>query len=199
MKKLTRNSVLLVLFIFTNLVSLQAQMKTPKIANDLSNLINKSSTFKTYKVIDKSAVLNFQGALNKYILQQQNNQAELINKLNANEKLTLGLQNQLKEYKSTNETLVNEKASISFLGMSISKNSYSTIMWTLFLGTLLILGILFLKFKDVNKVNKNSKLVLKDLEEEYESYRRVCIQREQSLRRELFTEKKKNSELKSAS
>ncbi|NJM79898.1 MAG: hypothetical protein HC854_10300 [Flavobacterium sp.] len=191
MMKLTRNSVLVALLFFTHLLSLKAQENTPKIASDLSILIDKSSTFKSYKVIEKSAVLNFQLALNKYIQQQQNNQVELKNKLDANEKMILGLQNQLKEYKSTNETLVNEKASISFLGISIGKNTYSTIMWTLFLGTLLILGILFLKYKDIDKINKNSKSVLKDLEEEYESYRRVCIEREQTLRRELFTEKKK--------
>lgn len=182
-----------------NLVAVKAQDNNPKIANDLTTLIDKSSSFKSYKVIEKSAILNFQSALSKYILLQQNNQNELVTKLNANEKMILGLQNQLKEYKSTNEKLVNEKASISFLGFSISKSSYSTIMWSLFLGTLFVLGVLFLKFKDVNRINKNSKTVLKDLEEEYESYRRVCIEREQNLRRQLFTEKKKITELKNVS
>lgn len=199
MKKLTRNSVLVALLFFANLVTVNAQEKTPKIASDLSNLIDKSSSFKNYKVIEKSTILNFQSALNKYIQQQQNKQAELTNKLNTNAKLTLDLQNQLKEFKTTNESLVNEKASISFLGFSISKNSYSIIMWTLFLGTLAILGIVFLRFREVDKINKNSKSVLKDLEEEYESYRRVCIEREQGLRRQLFEEAKKFKELKNVS
>lgn len=199
MKKLTRNSVLVAFLFCANLATVNAQEKTPKIANDLSNLIDKSSSFKSYKVIEKSAVLNFQSALNKYILQQQNSQAELKSKLNTNAKLTMDLQNELKTYKVTNETLVNEKSSISFLGLSISKNSYSTIMWTLFLGTLAILGIVFLRFREVDKINKNSKSVLKDLEEEYESYRRVCIEREQGLRRQLFEEAKKFKELKNVS
>ncbi len=199
MKKLTRNSVLVAFLFCANLVTVIAQEKTQKITNDLSNLIDKSSSFKSYKVIEKSTILNFQSALNKYIQQQQNKQAELTNKLNTNAKLTLDLQNQLKEFKTTNESLVNEKASISFLGFSISKNSYSIIMWTLFLGTLFALGVLFLKFKDVNRINKNFKTVLKDLEEEYESYRRVCIEREQGLRRQLFEEAKKSRELKSVS
>ncbi len=72
-------------------------------------------------------------------------------------------------------------------------------MWTLFLGTLLVSGILFYKFKTANAITKHSKSVLKDLEEEYESYRRVCIEREQGLRRQLFEEAKKSKEFKSVS
>ena len=98
--------------------------------------------------------------------------------------------------KNENAILTTEKANIDFLGLSISKASYSTTMWVLFLGTLAVAGILFFRFKNANAITKHSKSVLKDLEEEYESYRRVCIEREQGLRRQLFEEAKKFKELK---
>lgn len=199
MKKITRNLVVATVVFYASLTSLKAQVNNPKIANDLTTLINKSSDFKSYKVIEKSAILDFQSSVNIFIQQVENTQSTLNEKLNANEKTISALQNQLKEYKTTNEILVNEKANISFLGFSIDKNSYSLFMWSLFLGTLLVLGVVIIKFNKVNKLNKNSKSVIKDIEEEYESYRRVCIEREQNLNRQLFTEKKKNKELKSVS
>jgi O-antigen/teichoic acid export membrane protein len=96
------------------------------------------------------------------------------------------LQNQMAEFKAKNDELISEKATIGFLDFSISKANYSISMWTLFLGTLIAAVILFLSFKRANKVTKDSKATLVDLEEEYQSYRGVCVDREQSLRRQLL-------------
>lgn len=199
MKNLSKKTVVLLILFCIHLVSLQAQEKNPKIANDLNGLITKSSSYQKYKIIDKNAILDFQSSLNKYIENEANKQIDFKKQIGVNEKHISDLQKQIREIQIENNTLTNEKASISVLGFLISKNTYSILMWSLFLGTLLALVILFLKFKDVNSINKNSKAVLKDLEEEYESYRRVCIEREQGLRRQLFTEKKKNTELKNVS
>lgn len=46
---------------------------------------------------------------------------------------------------------------------------------------------------------KSSKSVLRDLEDDYESFRRVCIQREQNLKRKLFDEMKKTDSFRNAS
>ena len=199
MKNLSKKSVVLLFLFCLHLVALQAQEKNPKIAQDLNGLITKSSSYQKYKIIDKNAILDFQSSLGKYIEQEANKQIAFRKQIRANEENIATLQNQIKEIKIENNTLTNEKASISFLGLLISKSTYSTLMWSLFLGTLVALGILFLKFKDVNAINKNSKSVVKNLEEEYESYRRVCIEREQNLRRQLFAETKKNRELKNVS
>jgi hypothetical protein len=199
MNKTTRNSIAAVFIFCTHLLTLNAQENNPKIANDLNTLITKSSSYQNYKVIEKGAIFGFQSSLNKYIEQEQNTQSLLRKEIGENEKNILGLQNQIQELRESNNILTAEKASISFLGLSISKSGYSTTMWTLFLGTLLVSGILFYKFKTANAITKHSKSVLKDLEEEYESYRRVCIEREQGLRRQLFEEAKKSKEFKSVS
>lgn len=199
MNKLSQKTILTLFIFCATLLTGNAQENNPKIAEDLNTLITKSSSYQNYKVIEKGAVYGFQTALNKYIEQEQNTQALLRKQILTNEKEIAGLQNQMKEIKNENEVLTTEKANIDFLGLSISKASYSTTMWTLFLGTLAIAGILFFRFKNANAVTKHSKAVLKDLEEEYESYRRVCIEREQGLRRQLFEEAKKFKELKNVS
>jgi hypothetical protein len=186
MLKISRKAVLLLFVFSVNLGTLKAQEKSQKITNDLSALIDKSSTFKNYKVIEKGAISNFQATLNSYIKQEQSKQIALRSKLKANDKEIVVLQNQMAEFKAKNDELISEKATIGFLGFSISKANYSISMWTLFLGTLIAAVILFLSFKRANKVTKDSKATLVDLEEEYQSYRGVCVNREQSLRRQLL-------------
>ncbi|KIX21051.1 hypothetical protein SY27_09765 [Flavobacterium sp. 316] len=199
MKKITRKSVLVMCLFCASLLSLNAQEKSKKVSNDLTRLLDVSSSYKNYKVIEKGAISNFQSTLNNYIRQEQNTQASLRKELKVNEDKILGLQNQMNELKKSNEVLLNEKASISFLGFLIDKKNYSIVMWTLFIGTLLVSLVLLFKFKAANKITNNSKSLLKDLEKEYDSYRRVCIEREQNLRRQLFEEAKKNKELMNAS
>jgi hypothetical protein len=191
---------MVLLFVFcASLLTASAQEKNAKIAEDLDNLITKSSSYQNYKVIEKGAVLGFQTSLEKYIVREQNIQEALRKEIAENKKNIIGLQNKIQNLKKSNDVLTTEKANISFLGLSISKSSYSVTMWTLFLGTLLLAGILFYNFKNANAFTKHSKSVLKDVEEEYEAYRRVCIDREQGLRRQLFEEVKKRKEHKNAS
>lgn len=199
MTKLSKKMMVALLCFSASLSVSLAQENEPKIATDLNTLITKSSSYQNYKVIEKNAIYGFQNSLNTFIKEQEQIQNTLNKEIAENKKSILLLQNEIQELKQNNAVLTEEKASISFLGMLVSKDSYSVTMWTLFLGTLAVAGILFYKFKTANAVTSHSKTVLKDLEEEYESYRRVCIEREQSLRRQLFEEAKKNKELKNVS
>ncbi len=199
MKRIKQNSILAFFILCTSIITLQAQEKSTKLTNDLSNLIDKSNSFQDYKVIKKASITNFQASLNSYIKQEQSIQTNLENQINANNKEIKALEKELKTIKDTNEKLAAEKANINFLGLSISKESYSITMWALFLGALAATVILFLSFKRANKVTKESKSLLADLEEEYQNYRGVCVEREQSLRRQLFDEVKKSKDLKNVS
>lgn len=199
MKKITRNSVV-ALFIFSaHFFTLQAQETTPKIATDLDNLLTKSNNYQNYKIIEKGALTNFQTSLKSYIGKQQNSQVELKTQIATNQKSIANLQSQLKAITAKNSELTNDKASINFLGTSVDKANYSTIMWTLFLVTLLVAGFLFYIYKRSNAITKHANSVLRDLEAEFESYRRVCIEREQGLRRQLFETEKKTKEVKKVS
>lgn len=192
--------IIVTLFVFcANLGCLKAQEKSIKLTNDLSTLIDKSNSFQEFKVIDKRGLSNFQASLNSYIKQEQSIQLNLENEIKANGKEIMALEKELKTFKSTNEKLISEKANINFLGFSISKENYSITMWTLFLIALAAAVILFLSFKRSNKVTKESKTLLADLEEEYQNYRGVCVEREQNLRRQLFDEVKKSKDLKNVS
>lgn len=199
MKNPTTTSVLVIILLCANFFTLLAQEKNQKVTQNLASLIDKSSTFKNYKVIDKEALSNFQFVLNSYIQSEHNLKESLHSKLKSDSAEILSLQQQINHLQALNKEIQAEKANIGFLGFQIGKTTYSIVMWTLLLGSLVLTSLFYLKFKRANEVTKSSKSVLRDLEDEYESFRRVCIEREQSLRRQLFNEIKKMNELRNAS
>ena len=81
-----------------------------------------------------------------------------------------------------------EKDSMSFFGMQISKISYNLILWTI-IGALLLFLLLFIyKFRRSNVLTQEAKVKLSDLETEYEDHRRKALEREQRISRQLQDE-----------
>ena len=199
MIKISLKTILILFIVSVNLGTLNAQEKSKKLMSDLSSIIDNSNSFKEYKVVKKESINNFQASLNSYIKQEQSIQMNLENEIKADEKEIKTLEIEMKKVKASNEQLMNEKSNIGFLGFSISKESYSLTMWILFLGALAAAIILFLSFKRANKITRESKQVLADLEEEYQSFRGMSVEREQNLRRQLFDEVKKLKEFKKGS
>lgn len=199
MIKISRKTILILFAISVNVGILNAQEKSKKLTSDLSSLIENSNSFKEYKVIKKESITNFQASLNSYIKQEQSIQMNLENEIKADEKEIKALEIEMQKFKTSNEQLMSEKSNIGFLGFSISKENYSLTMWILFLGALTAAIILFLSFKRANKVTRESKILLADLDEEYQSFRGMSVEREQNLRRQLFDEEKKLKDFKKGS
>ena len=92
---------------------------------------------------------------------------------------------------TTNENLTSvteEKDSISFLGIPMSKTGYNTILWSI-IGVLAAATALFIgKFQRSNVVTVDARKSKAEIEEEFENYRQRSIEREQKLRRELQDE-----------
>lgn len=196
MNKITRNLVV-ALFIFSaHFLTLHAQGNNPKIATEIKNLIEKSNNYQNYKIIEKGALNNFEKNLDTYITQQKNTQSSLKSQITIHEATISGLQANIKEVIAKNKVLSEEKSSINFLGFLVDKANYSMIMWSLLIVLLVIIAILFYRFKNANTTTKHTQSVLQDLENNYDLYRRASIEKEQGLRRQLFEEEKKNSALK---
>ena len=91
----------------------------------------------------------------------------------------------------TNENLssvTEEKDNISFLGISMSKTGYNTILWSI-IGILAAATALFIgKFQRSNVITVDAKKAKSEIDEEFDNYRQRSIEREQKLRRELQDE-----------
>ena len=81
-----------------------------------------------------------------------------------------------------------EKDSMSLFGIQMSKGGYNGIMWSI-IAVLLAVALLYMyKFKNSNAITKEAKKTLEETEEEFQEHRRVALEREQKVRRQLQDE-----------
>jgi len=81
-----------------------------------------------------------------------------------------------------------EKNSMSLFGFPMNKTSYNLLMWITILALFALLLLFIIKFKNSNSVTKIAKDNLADVEEEFEEHRRIALEREQKVRRQLQDE-----------
>lgn len=93
--------------------------------------------------------------------------------------------------KSLNQ-LTEEKDSIPFFGVIVSKSTYKFIVWSIIFSLLALLLFFIYRFRKSNFLTQQSKVALADLEAEFEQHRRRSLEREQKIRRELQDEINKN-------
>ena len=78
-----------------------------------------------------------------------------------------------------------EKDSLVFLGIQMSKSSYSLLMWSIIAALLVFLLLFIYKFKNSNVVTKATKSALVEMENEFTAHRRIALDREQKVKRQL--------------
>ena len=107
------------------------------------------------------------------------------------------LKTQLQNTKNTLDNTNAQKDSISLFGMEMSKGSYNTLLWSIIVA-LLALAVYFLfRFNSSNSITKKAKRKLEEVEQEFEEHRRIALEREQKVRRQLQDEINKNKDKKS--
>jgi len=78
-----------------------------------------------------------------------------------------------------------EKDSLVFLGFQMSKSSYSLLMWSIIAALLVFLLLFIYMFKNSNVVTKATKSALVEMENEFTAHRRIALDREQKVKRQL--------------
>lgn len=114
--------------------------------------------------------------------------AELKATIVKNEATITSLNAKLSETTNNLTSVTEEKDSMSFLGMLVSKGTYNFILWTVIAGLLLLLLLFIYKFRNSNILTQEAKTALSDLEVEYEQHRRRALEREQKISRQLQDE-----------
>ncbi len=115
-----------------------------------------------------------------------------IDELNAtiagHETTITGLNKKLAETTNNLTSVTEEKDSMSFLGMLVSKITYNTILWSIIAGLLALTLFFMFKFRRSNVLTQEAKSNLAELETEYEDHRRRALEREQKISRQLQDE-----------
>lgn len=158
------------------------------IDNQFEFVIRRSNRYQDYKVVKtnwlytlKSHTLDSLKAVHESLANTQavvDNQAEEISTLKSNLTNTQGKLDQ------TNE----EKNNMSLLGLQMSKTNYNLLMWFIIAGLLALLLFFIYKYKSSNAVTRLAKKSLSEIEEEFDEHRKVALEREQKVRRQLQDE-----------
>ncbi len=154
-----------------------------------------SSSYQAYKVIGKEKYLQLkQNVLDSLTTAQAKLSAK-------NNLLTLEKGNNQKNQELLQKTSLELQDSLqkegvtSLFGLQVKKTSYNLSLWTFILALILTLLYFIFKFSSNNMLSNKAKSDLKDMDFEYEQYRKKSIEKEQKLRRALQDEinKQRNS------
>ena len=166
--------------------SIPSNNSLPTIIDKYDQLIEEGSTYKEYNMVKKKKVKSFRDeilaskdSLENIIDQQNNKQNEL------NESID-NLEEELAETKQTSGQLRKRTDSIAFLGMQLEKTVYHLIVWSI-IGILAVISILlFINYRKSHVVTKATKESMRNLETEYEEYRRNAIEKQQQQGRKIL-------------
>ncbi len=158
------------------------------IENQFTKIYRLSNNWQEYKMIKRTHFISFQknildsiSAIKKDVITKQL-------KIDQQLKTTSVLQAEIGTLKNNLTVSVEKEDAISFLGMPLNKDTYNTILWSI-IGVLLIgLAFFIFKFNGSHSITKETKNLLVDVEYELEQYKRVSIEKEQKLRRQLQDE-----------
>lgn len=114
--------------------------------------------------------------------------AELKATISGHESTIASLNKKLEETTNNLVGVTEEKDSMSFLGIMVSKGTYNAILWTVIASLLALLLFFIYKFRNSNILTQEAKTNLSELETEYEDHRRRALEREQKISRQLQDE-----------
>ncbi|MFT5750012.1 MAG: Fe2+ transport system protein B [Ancylomarina sp.] len=173
----------------------RSYIKDAPIKEQFEYIMDKSSRYQIYKVIEIAWLEKFQSGFVDSLnaIRQDFLGSEKI--VSSRDKTIKSLELELSETKDALTTIQGEKDSMALLGTQMSKSSYNLIIWSLVLGLLVLTGFFFLLFKRSNSVTKETQVRLDEVREEFDSHRKNALVREQKLARKLQDEINKNRNL----
>jgi len=157
---------------------------------------NYNSAGTRYEVVKISSLKKIRQNILDTLNISRKKTAELKNTISGHEATISSLNSKLTETTNNLSSVSEEKDSMSFLGVLVSKASYNFILWSVIGGLLLLLLFFIYKFRNSNILTQEAKTNLSELEIEYEDHRRRALEREQKISRQLQDEINKHKKAK---
>ena len=187
--------ILIAVFAILSIFQVQAQDSTSTsnpVKDEFQKLIEESNNYQGYKVVDYNDLRRLQNNTEEYI-------SELKNEITVQENTVDQQKQQIKDLKEKLETTQNdlnqvteEKDALMFLGMPFSKGGYKAMMWGIVAFLIVVLVILFFRYKSSHTSTREARQKQHDLEKEFDAYRTKALEKEQKLGRMLQDERNKS-------
>lgn len=171
-------------------LSIQAQQQS--LDEQFEDLINNSNNYQDYKVVKKDKVYLLRKNVSDSITSFEGYISSLSSEIEMQKSEVNRLTNDLETTKSELTISKGKEKGINVLGILTNKSTYTLIVFITLAILLLIIVILFIKYKSGFDIIKTTKNKLEETEEEFESFRQRSLEREQQIRRKLQDEINKN-------
>lgn len=149
-----------------------------------------------YEVVKETNLFKIRKNVLDSIAAMNKKTAELKSTIAEHETTISSLNKKLEETTTNLSSVTEEKDSMSFIGIPVSKGTYNFILWTIIGGLFLTLGLFIYRFRNSNILTQEAKQNLSELEIEYEDHRRRALEREQKISRQLQDEINKQKKTK---
>lgn len=170
-----------------NLTAEQA-LQQENIQTQFDIVIKKSGRYQEYKVVKRVWLDKLKGNTLDSLKTLEAKLTSSNQKIKEQQTSISNLETSLAKTNGDLSAVTEEKDSMTFLGMSFTKGSYKTMMWTIVAGLLALLAFFVFKFKNSNSVTVQAKKALAETEAEFEDHRRRALEREQKVMRKLQDE-----------
>ncbi len=182
------SSLLFVFFI--SVLSIQAQQLS--LDDQFDDLIKKSNNYQDYKVVKKDKIYLLRKNVSDSIISLEGNISSLSSEIVRQKSEVNNLTSELENTKSELTISQGKENGINVLGIMTNKSTYTLIVFITLGVLLLIIIILFIKYKNGFDLIKTTKSKLAETDEEFENFRQRSLEREQQIRRKLQDEINKN-------
>lgn len=170
----------------------ELSLNSGTIDNQFEYVIQKSYTYRGNNKVYKNVEYHWLTQLKAHVLDSLNavrkdlTDTQVVVSTQANEisDLKTNLSNTKIDLDETNE----EKNSMALFGLQMSKTNYNVLMWIIIAVLLAFLLFFIYKFNNSNTITKEAKIALSEIEEEFEEHRKIALEREQKVRRQLQDE-----------
>ena len=166
----------------------QLSLNSGSIDNQFEFVIRRSNKYQDYKVVKTNWLYTLKSHTLDSLKAVQDQLDSTNSVISAQQKEINELKSNLNSTKSTLDATNQEKNSMALFGLQMSKTGYNMLMWFIIAGLLAFLIFFIYKFRNSNTITKQAKKALSEIEDEFEEHRKVALEREQKVRRQLQDE-----------
>jgi len=176
------------LFMSVNTFSQKTKNDTLSLSKQFEQVYRRSSSYKDFKVIRKSTFQNLKkNTLDSIKIIDEKLKIESQKNTRLEQEISSVAKIRLEQNLELSEAIL-EKNTISFVGLKLKKNTFKIIIWSIFFMFIIIICSLAYKLKDGVRITSQAKKELTRVEEEFNSYKKKSLVRDQKLRRQLQDE-----------
>ena len=176
------------LLMSVNTFSQKTKNDNLSLSKQFEQVYRRSSSYKDFKVIRKSTFQNLKkNTLDSIKIIDEKLKIESQKNTRLEQEISSVAKIRLEQNLELSEAIL-EKNTISFVGLKLKKNTFKIIIWSIFFMFIIIICSLAYKLKDGVRITSQAKKELTRVEEEFNSYKKKSLVRDQKLRRQLQDE-----------